>query len=162
MGEGPGKNVALEMLWEVMGAKDAQILTTKHPEIARRFGALIEDSAERGRLRRFLGIPDHATVRNLDERVVFTTPETCATDNEVPPTAVVDYLCRRVAALEEELGQTRARRAEAVNRIEEQRVERQEMLGRLKEIVTYLCDVRDERDALRRVLVDLKREVQEG
>lgn len=95
-------------------------------------------------LRRACGVPEGAVLQErTDGEVMFSfADEDGLQDGLVPPTAVVDYLCKRVMALAEELDQTRARRSEAVKLLEEKRVENQDLRSQLAKFRRNLAKFR--------------------
>ena len=80
-------------------------------------------------LRQACGVPADVELRmRPDGALSWSVIDGGFGDGTVPPEAVVDHLCRRVVELQEHLKQTRRRRGDAVQLIEDQRESRQKLL----------------------------------
>lgn len=96
---------------------------------------LFEDRMELGLLRKHWGIPEQAVIGIRDDgELAFHYVDNGFVDGCVPPTVVVDYLCRRITQSENTLAQVSKRRFEAVRIIEEKRVENQTLQAKLKRL----------------------------
>ena len=146
MNDGKDKPVKLPaevILEDRCGEELAAKIKNEVPGLVEHIQKLMENSMECHLLRTICGIPEEANIGRMDsgQVVIATTAGAEGVDiAPMPPTAVVDYLCRRVASLEHELGLINERRGEALRTAESRRQEIWKLEAKVKRLEEQLAE----------------------